>query len=301
MAPSANVDGERRCRCARSWSSAYVLADGDRRRGRRRRASPPVTSRSSSGRQRGRVGRRRRRLVLPSMRRPWRCASADGRGDLGQRRRSPAATSGLMPAPLKSSGDDDQVAAEVRRSTVSSIDALIDAPNVVNRATTAVPTISADALPAVRRGLRIALRRARRPVRPRSDAGADAEHGGRGPGDDRAEDHGADEHEPARRARPGPGRRRPTRGGDDDRDADAGDRATPSDGPDASTAPDAVDGRRRAARRAGRPARPGAPGRCWRAASSADADDGRRSTIVPVPIDEPVEPAGRGRRRPSAP
>ena len=41
---------------------------------------------------------------------------------------------------------------------------------MVNRATTAVPTISAEALAAMRRGLRIALRRARRPVKPRVDA-----------------------------------------------------------------------------------------------------------------------------------
>ena len=71
-----------------------------------------------------------------------------------------------MPAPLKS------VWATIRSppklsSTMSPIDALTDEPNVVNRATTAVPTISAAALPAMRRGLRIALRRARRPVNPR--------------------------------------------------------------------------------------------------------------------------------------
>ena len=88
-------------------------------------------------------------------------------------------------------------------STTSSIDALTDEPNVVNRATTAVPTISADgARRAMRRGLRIALRRARRPVKPRSAAGADAEHGGRGAGDDRSEDDGADEH--GEGAEPGP-------------------------------------------------------------------------------------------------
>ena len=51
---------------------------------------------------------------------------------------------------------------------MSSIDAFTDEPNVVNRATTAVPTISAEALEAMRRGLRIALRRARRPVKPRA-------------------------------------------------------------------------------------------------------------------------------------
>ena len=76
------------------------------------------------------------------------------------------ATTGLSPAPLKSS--DSMTRSPPKFSfTISSTDALIDAPNVVNRATTAVPIISAEALPAVRRGSRIALRRARRPVWPR--------------------------------------------------------------------------------------------------------------------------------------
>ena len=73
---------------------------------------------------------------------------------------------------------------------------------MVNSATTAVPTISAEALAAMRRGLRIALRRARRPVKPRVTRGAGAEHGGGRPGDDRAEDDGTDEH--GERAEPGP-------------------------------------------------------------------------------------------------
>ncbi len=80
------------------------------------------------------------------------------------------ASSGLSSDPLKPSGRTIRSPAK-SSSTVSSIDALIDAPNVVNRPTTAVPTISAEALAAVRRGLRMALRRARRPVTPRRAAG----------------------------------------------------------------------------------------------------------------------------------
>ena len=52
--------------------------------------------------------------------------------------------------------------------TTSPIDALIDAPSTVNTVTTATPTMSAVAAPAVVRGLRIALRRASDPVAPRS-------------------------------------------------------------------------------------------------------------------------------------
>ena len=52
-------------------------------------------------------------------------------------------------------------------ATVSLIDALIDAANTVNSVTTPTPIISAVAVPAVRRGLRIALRRASEPVIPR--------------------------------------------------------------------------------------------------------------------------------------
>ena len=73
---------------------------------------------------------------------------------------------GSMAAPLKSVWVTTRSPPKFL-STMSSIDALTDEPNVVNRATTAVPTISAAALPAMRRGLRIALRRARRPVKPR--------------------------------------------------------------------------------------------------------------------------------------
>ncbi len=59
------------------------------------------------------------------------------------------------------------------RTAVSAVwasEAFTDAPSTVNAATTATPIISADAVAAVRRGLRIALRRARRPARPRSTA-----------------------------------------------------------------------------------------------------------------------------------
>ena len=70
---------------------------------------------------------------------------------------------GLSPAPLK-------FCDAITRSppncllTVSSIAAFTDAANTVNSVTTATPTMSADAVAAVRRGLRIALSRARRPV-----------------------------------------------------------------------------------------------------------------------------------------
>jgi hypothetical protein len=47
---------------------------------------------------------------------------------------------------------------------------LSDAPITVNRVATATPTISADAVAAVRRGLRSALSLASRPPRPRSAA-----------------------------------------------------------------------------------------------------------------------------------
>ena len=47
--------------------------------------------------------------------------------------------------------------------TTSPIDALIEAPSTVNTVTTATPTMSAVAAPAVVRGLRIALRRANDP------------------------------------------------------------------------------------------------------------------------------------------
>ena len=89
---------------------------------------------------------------------------------------------------------------------MSSIDALTDEPNVVNRATTAVPTISAAALPAMRRGLRIALRRARRPVKPRVDAGAGAEHARR-PGGPRPGPRTTKPTSIGQRAEPGPGDR----------------------------------------------------------------------------------------------
>ena len=54
--------------------------------------------------------------------------------------------------------------------TRSSTDALSEAANTVNRVTTLTPIISAAADPDVRRGLRMALRRASTPVTPRSRA-----------------------------------------------------------------------------------------------------------------------------------
>ena len=75
-------------------------------------------------------------------------------------------TAGSMATPLKLSCTITRSPPNVR-STVSLMEGLIDEPNAANSTTTAVPTIRADALPAVRRGLRIALRRAKRPVCPR--------------------------------------------------------------------------------------------------------------------------------------
>ena len=81
-----------------------------------------------------------------------------------------SATAGLTPAPLKSS---ETITRSPPKSwfTISSTDALIEAPKVVKSATTAVPIISAEALPAVRRGSRMAFRRASRPVWPRRRLG----------------------------------------------------------------------------------------------------------------------------------
>ena len=86
-------------------------------------------------------------------------------------------------------------------STVCSIVALIDAPNVVKRATTAVPTISADALAdgAPRVAHRVATGEAAGLAA--EQARAEAEHGGGGAGDDRTEDHRADQGR--QRAEPG--------------------------------------------------------------------------------------------------
>ena len=137
------------------------------------------------------------------------------------------------------------------RSTVSSSDAFTDEPNVVNSATTAVPTISADALPAVRRGLRIALRRAMRPVWPRSTgSGAPSTRCDRA-GDDRAR---APLRRAPRAAAPRPALASapsPLDGGERSRSRRRRRRASaPSDGTDLRH-PGAVDGRHRAAPRCG--------------------------------------------------
>ncbi len=55
-------------------------------------------------------------------------------------------------------------------STVSSTDCLMEAPNTVNSVTTATPTISAEAVLAVRRGLRMAFWRASLPLMARRRA-----------------------------------------------------------------------------------------------------------------------------------
>ena len=97
-------------------------------------------------------------------------AMPGGHVDLGQRG-DLLGDDRAEPGPAEVVGHDDEVAAEVLVDHVARPIALIDAPNVVNRATTAVPIISAEALPAVRRGSRIALRRASRPVWPRRRLG----------------------------------------------------------------------------------------------------------------------------------
>ena len=99
---------------------------------------------------------------------------------------------GLSPAPPHIWGCDDQVAAE------GAVDGVFDrlrhrgAEDGEEADTTPTPTRSAAAVPAVRRGLRTALRRARSPLTPRRRSGR-AEHVAGGPGDDRAEQHDADD------------------------------------------------------------------------------------------------------------
>ena len=84
---------------------------------------------------------------------------------------------------------DHQVAGELL-DTVSSIDCLTDAATTVNSVTTATPTISADAVPAVRRGLRMALRRASLPLIPAAKGQRPAHGAG-----DRAGHDGSEKHE----------------------------------------------------------------------------------------------------------
>ena len=177
--------------CSRSTGRDRSRSPRSRRRGRprRRRSSRCDTSRSSSAsRSAGSVTEGS--MVSPSAS-ITALAMPTARATSGSSATS-AATAGLIPAPLKSSVTTTRSPPK-SWSTVCSIVALIDAPNVVKRATTAVPTIRADALDAVRRGSRIALRRARRPVWPRSAWREQTEHGGRRTGDDRAEDDRADE------------------------------------------------------------------------------------------------------------
>ena len=90
----------------------------------------------------------------------------------GSRARS-AASCGLNPAspalPPYPGWSTTRSAVSVRWTPCAAL-AFSDAPITVNRAATATPTISADAVAAVRRGLRSALSRASRPLTPRSAA-----------------------------------------------------------------------------------------------------------------------------------
>ena len=79
--------------------------------------------------------------------------------------------SGLMPASPQPDGRTTRSPPK-ERSTLWSTDALMEAPITVKIVTTATPTISEAAVPEVRRGLRTAFSRARRPVMPRSRAGS---------------------------------------------------------------------------------------------------------------------------------
>ncbi len=90
-----------------------------------------------------------------------------------------ASTSGSRATASFSSGLSpvaDQPSATITRSppnwsrTVPPIDDLIDPASTVNRVTTATPIMRAEAVPAVRRGLRTALRRASVPDTPRRAA-----------------------------------------------------------------------------------------------------------------------------------
>ena len=80
-----------------------------------------------------------------------------------------AVSCGLMPPPPNAPVVTTRSPPKLR-SIVSSIEACSDAANTVNSVTTATPTISADAVPAVRRGLRMAFWRASPPVMPRRRA-----------------------------------------------------------------------------------------------------------------------------------
>src|SRR4029450_13856636 len=114
-------------------------------------------------------------------------------------------SSGLSPSPENPSAAMTRSPPNWAR-TVSSIDALIEAPTTVNSDTTATPTISADAVPAVRRGVRMALRRASERDSPR--------RGGTAQGGDRAEQGEADQGRQG--AEPGDGQRAVATGAGDD-------------------------------------------------------------------------------------
>ena len=81
----------------------------------------------------------------------------------------------------------------MERATLSSTDAAVDAPNTMNSVTTPTPTMSAVAVPAVRRGFRIAFWRARRPVTPRSRATGEPRNADDRTGDERPQGDDADE------------------------------------------------------------------------------------------------------------
>ena len=95
---------------------------------------------------------------------------------------------------------------------------------MANRATTAVPSISADAVPAVRRGLRIELRRASLPGLTAGDRDRGPDHRGRQPCHDGTDHHDPDERSAANRGRSGSSPSRASLGrGHDERDAAGGD------------------------------------------------------------------------------
>ena len=88
------------------------------------------------------------------------------------------------------------------------IDVLAEAANTVMKATSATPIISADAVAAVRRGLRVAFSRASVPAMPRKRGQRRTDDPCERPGDDRTEHRDTDEHgERTQADRAGPGAR----------------------------------------------------------------------------------------------
>ena len=151
-----------RCRASTALSSATFFATANSL-GVRSRIEPSTTSRSSVV---GHRGRREHGRLLALAVDEHRTGPQSERGrdlrllpDVGRELRAEAAAA-EPGAPTTSCPFTEP-------ATVSLIDALIDAANTVNRVTTPTPIISAVAVPAVRRGLRIALRRASEPVIPR--------------------------------------------------------------------------------------------------------------------------------------